>query len=66
MDRFKNIIVNTFETIQIFRYLSLKPNIGYQQFETQSLTNLKITLRNIFIVMFIKHEPTIRNIRCWG
>lgn len=43
MDRFKNIVVNTFETVQIFRYLSLKPNIGYQQFETQSLTNLKIT-----------------------
>lgn len=43
MDIFKIIIGNSFETVQISRYLSLKPKIGYQQFETQSLTNLKIT-----------------------
>lgn len=43
LDVFKTIIGNSFETVQIFRYLSLKPKICYQQFETQSLTNLKIT-----------------------
>lgn len=43
MDIFKIIVANSFETVQTPRYLSLKPKIGYQQSETQSPTNLKIT-----------------------